>query len=225
MHPLARKIMLGLGTVGIAVAAYANIDSPSIEATSGSHVIAPHSQQWASPVDKSFNLYQMTPNLYRSALPDQTKLATLSAASVTTVVSFIKDDDKQWIGDAPMSSVSIPLHADRVTDADVIRVLHVLDEAQAKGAVLMHCKHGRDRTGLMAAMYRMVIQGWSKPEAINEMRTGGYGDPANMEDALVYVEQADPAKIRKAYLAGQCSTSYLSTCYAKNWLQSVLASK
>ncbi|WP_339487196.1 phosphatase domain-containing protein [Pseudomonas sp. EL_65y_Pfl2_R95] len=218
-----RKIILGVAAIGIAVTAYAGIDLGSVKALNTSSISAQHQQQWAVPVDKGFNLYQMSPNLYRSALPDSDDLASLKAANVTTVVSFIKDDDKQWIGSAQMSTVSIPLHADRVTDADVIRVLHVLEEGQKHGSVLMHCKHGRDRTGLMAAMYRMVIQGWSKPEAINEMRRGGYGDPQQMEDALAYVEQADPVKIRAAYEAGECSTTMLSTCYAKRWVQNLLA--
>lgn len=225
MSLLSRKIILGVAAVGIAAAAYANVDSRGVGGINASSIAAQHQQQWASPVDKGFNLYRMTPWLYRSALPDGNDVATLKAANVRTVVSFIKDDDKQWIGNAQMSTVSIPLHADRVTDADVIRVLHVLEDAQKNGSVLIHCKHGRDRTGLMAAMYRMVIQGWSKTEALNEMRSGGYGDPQNMEDALAYVLQADPLKIRTAYRAGKCSTTILSTCYAKAWVQSLLASR
>lgn len=218
MPLLSRKIILGLAAIGIAATAFASVARHPI-----SPVAEQHQQQWATPVDKRFNLYRMTPSLYRSALPDQNNVATLQAAGIGTVVSFIKDDDKQWLGDTPMHRVNIALHADRVTDADVIRVLHVIERAQTEGAVLMHCKHGRDRTGLMAAMYRMVIQGWSKPEALSEMRSGGYGNPREMEDALGYLEQVDPVAIRAAYRAGQCSTTLFSTCYAREWLQSVLA--
>lgn len=220
MRLLSRKIMFGLVAAGIAVTAFASVD---LRPVSDRQVAVEHQQQWATPVDKGFNLYRMTPGLYRSALPDQRDIATLKADKIGTVVSFIKDDDKQWLGDTPMRTVSIPLHADRVTDADVIRVLHVLEDAQSDGAVLMHCKHGRDRTGLMAAMYRMVVQGWSKPEAMSEMRSGGYGDPQQMEDALGYLQQVDLVAIRAAYKAGECSTTLFSTCYAKAWLQNVLA--
>ena len=180
---------------------------------------------WAVPVDKSFNLYRMSPTLYRSALPDAQSLPVLQSLKVHTVLSFIKDDDATWLGQTPVRRLSIPLHADRVDDADVLRVLRTLQAAEEHGPVLMHCKHGRDRTGLMAAMYRTVIQGWSKDEAINEMRTGGFGDARDITDAIHYVEQADIGRIRQALVTGECSTKQLSTCKITNWLQAQLATK
>jgi protein-tyrosine phosphatase len=180
---------------------------------------------WAVPVDKSFNLYRMSPTLYRSALPDTHKLPVLQSLQVHTVLSFIKDNDATWLGQTPIRRLNIPLHADRVDDADVLRVLRTLQEAEKLGPVLMHCKHGRDRTGLMAAMYRTVIQGWSKDDAISEMRDGGFGDVRDMTDAIHYVEQADIARIRQALVAGECSTKQLSTCKISTWIQGLLASK
>ena len=41
--------------------------------------------------------------------------------------------------------------------------------------VFVHCKHGADRTGTMVAIYRIVVEGWSKEDAIKEMRQGGFG--------------------------------------------------
>ncbi|MBX9756487.1 MAG: tyrosine-protein phosphatase [Pseudomonadaceae bacterium] len=173
---------------------------------------------WAVPVDKSFNLYQMAPTLYRSALPSSENLSVLQKLQVQTVVSFIKEDDSVWLGDALVKRVSIPLHADKVDDADVLRVLRAVQDAEAKGPVLMHCKHGRDRTGIMAAMYRSVIQGWSKEDALHEMQQGGYGSLEDVADATRYVESADIAKLRRAFASGECSTTRLSSCYVRNWL-------
>ncbi len=34
----------------------------------------------------------------------------------------------------------------------------------------MHCRSGVDRTGYMLAMYRMTEDGWSKEQALAEMR-------------------------------------------------------
>ena len=56
-------------------------------------------QDWAVPVDRGFNLC-MTPQLYRSALPDSGDLPQLQRLGVRTVVSFIKEDDANWLGDA-----------------------------------------------------------------------------------------------------------------------------
>lgn len=175
---------------------------------------------WAKPVDKSFNLYQMSPTLYRSALPGSQNLAELEQLKVKTVVSFIKDDDKAWIGDQPIDAVSFPTHADRVDDADVLKVLRILQQAEQQGPVLMHCKHGRDRTGLFAAMYRTVVEGWSKEDALKEMTQGGFGAEDDMQDAIAYVQKADVDKLRQALANGDCSTSTLSGCQLKEWLVS-----
>ncbi|HEX7917405.1 hypothetical protein [Rudaea sp.] len=41
--------------------------------------------------------------------------------------------------------------------------------------MLIHCWHGADRTGVVCAAYRMVVQGWSKADARAEMFDGGFG--------------------------------------------------
>ncbi|WP_277949284.1 dual specificity protein phosphatase family protein [Pseudomonas sp. LFM046] len=173
---------------------------------------------WAQPVEPAFNFYRMSPSLYRSALPHSGDVPLLEQLGVRTVVSFIKDDDAQWLGDAKVRTVSIPLHADRVDDADVIRVLGAVQAAERLGPVLIHCKHGRDRSGLMAAMYRTVVQGWSKEEALREMQQGGFGDPASMASAVAYVQKADVEGIRQAMARGECSTSWASMCRLRGWL-------
>ena len=172
---------------------------------------------WAAAVDKAFNLHQMTPTLYRSALPNSEKLPLLLELQVQTVVNFTKEDDAAWLGNSSVKQVSIPLHAKKVVDADVLHVLRTLQGAEANGPVLMHCKHGRNRTGLMAAMYRTVVQGWSKEDAINEMQQGGYGSLEEVAAATRYVKNADVTKLRLAFTNGDCSTTRFSTCYLRNW--------
>nr|WP_294972655.1 tyrosine-protein phosphatase [uncultured Pseudomonas sp.] len=178
---------------------------------------------WAKPVDKSFNLYQMSPTLYRSALPDGQDLPVLAQLKVKTVVSFIKDDDKAWIGNQPITAVSFPSHADRVDDADVLKVLRILQQAELQGPVLMHCKHGRDRTGLFAAMYRTVVEGWSKEDALKEMVQGGFGAEDDMQDAIAYVQKADVGRLRQALASGDCSTTAFSSCHLREWLVSTFS--
>ena len=176
------------------------------------------SADWARPVDKSFNLYQMSPTLYRSALPSGQNLPVLEQLKVKTVVSFIKDDDREWIGQQNIETVSFPTHADRVDDADVLKVLRILQSAEQNGPVLMHCKHGSDRTGLFSAMYRTVIQGWSKEDALKEMTEAGFGSADDMEDAIAYVRKADIGKLQQALASGECSTSAFAGCQLKGWL-------
>jgi len=41
--------------------------------------------------------------------------------------------------------------------------------------VLFHCKAGLHRTGVMAAVYRMEYNGWSRQDAMRELRAHGFG--------------------------------------------------
>jgi len=42
--------------------------------------------------------------------------------------------------------------------------------------VLLHCQAGLHRTGVLTAVYRMELQGWTVSEAKHELRENGYGD-------------------------------------------------
>lgn len=44
-----------------------------------------------------------------------------------------------------------------------------------RGAILVHCSHGKDRTGFVIALYRVIIQGRSCTDAIKEAKSLGYG--------------------------------------------------
>ncbi len=171
---------------------------------------------WAKPIDKSFNFYQVTPSIYRSAMPDQRKLKIIQAQHISTVISLIKEDDKQWLGDKTnINYISYPIHADRVTDDDVLYILRTIKQSLSKGeAVLLHCKHGQNRTGLFVAMYRIVNQRWTKQHAIWEMANVGYSTDLNdIKDAIAYIKKAKVRKIRYALQYDKCSTHRLAFCH------------
>ena len=49
----------------------------------------------------------------------------------------------------------------------------------------------------MCALYRIVIQGWQKEDALKEMTEGGYGFHGVFENLLEYVNGLDIAAIKK----------------------------
>lgn len=65
------------------------------------------------------------------------------------------------------------------------RVYAVFDDP-ASYPVLVHCKAGLHRTGLVVAAYRMEYQGWSKERALDELRANGFGG-FKSTDANVYI--------------------------------------
>lgn len=179
----------------------------------------PRPSQWAQPIDTHYNLYQMTPTLYRSRQPDAAVQPLLKQLGVATVVDFIKESDSKWLSDPSVAQVQIPLQTVHVDDADIIQSLRAIQTAQEKGSVLMHCKHGLDRTGLVAAMYRIVVQGWSKPAALDEMEHGGFGDEDSLKHGIGYINKVDVEALKAALNSGACSTSAFASCAIKGWFQ------
>lgn len=163
----------------------------------------------------------MSPTLYRSALPDRGVVPLLQKLKVATVITFLPESDAGWLSEPGINQVQLPYRTNHVDDADVLKALRTIQTAETKGPVLMHCKHGSDRTGLMAAMYRVVVQGWSKEDALNEMTQGGFGDSTHFKDGVRYMMQADIEKLRSALASGDCSTSPFATCSMQSWFKSV----
>jgi protein tyrosine/serine phosphatase len=182
-------------------------------------VSSPRPSQWAQPIDTYYNLYEMTPTLYRSRQPDAAAQPLLKKLGVVTVVDFIKESDSKWLSDPSVTQGQIPLQTVHVDDADMIQSLRAIQTAQEKGPVLIHCKHGLDRTGLVAAMYRIVVQGWSKQAALDEMEHGGFGDADDLKHGIDYINKVDVDALKTALDSGACSTSAFASCAIKGWFQ------
>ena len=176
------------------------------------------SPEWAQPVGSQYNLHQMTPTLYRSALPDERALPLLQTLKIATVINFLPESDAQWLQSSDIKQVQLSYRTNHVDDSDVLAAIRAIQAAEADGPVLMHCKHGADRTGLMAAMYRVVVQGWSKEDALNEMTLGGFGSSNGFKDGVRYMIKADVDKLRTALANGDCSTSAFALCSMKVWI-------
>jgi protein tyrosine/serine phosphatase len=91
-----------------------------------------------------------------------------------------------------------PWHAE---EEDVVRFLKVVTDTNNL-PVYVHCQRGADRTGMMCAMYRIVVCGWTKEQAIDEMKHGGFEFNPAWRNLVDFIEKADIAEIkRKAGLA------------------------
>ena len=147
---------------------------------------------------------------------------TLKELGVTTVINFYQRSDSAWLHDPKVRQIHLPFHTDRVDDTDVIVALRSIRQSQELGSVLIHCKHGQNRTGLIAALYRIVYQGWSKEQALAEMRGGGFGGEQRLGDAERYLQQVDIEQLKTALESGACSTNPLALCAMKAWIIDVL---
>jgi protein tyrosine/serine phosphatase len=153
---------------------------------------AERNPRWASMVDRSGNLHRMTDSLYRSEQPLREHIELLQSLGIATVISFRAfHSDWRLLETAAMHRYRIPMHTWHIRDREVIDALSHIRTAEAHGAVLIHCQHGADRTGLVSAMYRMVYQGWSKEEALDELLNGGFGFHAIWKNIPSYIEKLD----------------------------------
>lgn len=124
-------------------------------------------------------LHRVAPLLYRSAQPDAEGFAQAAALGITAVLSL-----RQTVQDEPLAQgaglalTRIPMKSRHVAEkngAKVVAALRALALGMDGGPVLVHCHHGADRTGLICALYRVLYEGWSRQQAIDEMIEGGYG--------------------------------------------------
>ncbi|RYF62906.1 MAG: protein-tyrosine-phosphatase, partial [Comamonadaceae bacterium] len=92
----------------------------------------------------------------------------------------------------------VPIDTWSINDDEVRRALIAIREAEKKGPVLIHCWHGADRTGVVAAVYRMALQGWDKDAARHEMFRGGFGYHTLWRNIPGYLARVDGEAMRVA---------------------------
>lgn len=156
-------------------------------------------ENWAVTVqsDKLENLYKVTENFYRSAQPTAEGMAELKKMGIKTVINLRNNhNDDEEIKDTGMEAVHIPINTWHMKDEYVVKFLKIATDP-AKQPILLHCLHGSDRTGTMSAMYRITVQGWSREDAVREMKEGGFGYHKLWINLIKYIRNADIEKIKK----------------------------
>ncbi len=179
-------------------------------ATTAPAASGPRPAGWARSVAVSPglpNLYRVNASLYRSAQPSHTGFVYLESRlglatgdpPINTVVSLRVFND-----DASLVRMSSQLRLEEISfktwhpeDEDVVKFLRIAT-TPALQPVLVHCRHGSDRTGTMVAIYRIVVEGWSKAEAKDEMINGGFGFHPVWQDLLRYIDALDVDAMRAA---------------------------
>ncbi len=167
---------------------------------------------WAQPVGKTQlhqglpNLFQVSPVLYRSAQPTAEGLNLLNQnlavsyglpKEIKTVVNLRNNEgDGALVVPTGVRYEQIPFDTWQVKETDVVRFLKIVRNPNNQ-PVLLHCKHGADRTGMMTAIYRIVEQGWRKQDAIAEMTQGGFGYHPIWSNLIRYIEHMDVADIQR----------------------------
>jgi protein tyrosine phosphatase (PTP) superfamily phosphohydrolase (DUF442 family) len=159
----------------------------------------PAAEGWAQPmqVEGLPNLYKVSDGVYRGAQPTPEGMRALQKLGVRTVVNLREPDaDTAGLRGTNLAYESIPMTAFRPKDDDVVRFLQVASDPN-HGPVFVHCKRGADRTGLMCAVYRIAMQGWTKEQALDEMTRGGFGFCEGYQNLVRYIRALDINAIKQ----------------------------
>lgn len=154
--------------------------------------------EWAQPVAVNglTNVHRVSADLYRSARPTAEGLREIQALGVKTVVNleaFHTDNDA--LEGTCLEGVRIPFHTQWPDRDDMVAFLKIATDPN-RTPVLVHCQHGSDRTGTMCAVYRMIVQGWTRQQAIDEMIRGGYGFHTIWQNLLEFLDGLDVAALK-----------------------------
>lgn len=136
-------------------------------------------QERAALISADANLYQVDSLLYRSeqlVKADKEMIKNIPIKTIINLRYFTRSKDKKVFQTADnIILINHPLLTWRIRAQDIAQVLQRIRKAQEQGAVLVHCYHGADRTGIMVAMYRIIYHQWSIATAKEEMLQGPYG--------------------------------------------------
>lgn len=167
------------------------VSQPNVISTLPSHV-------WAVRIEKTGlpNLHCVSDDLYRGAQPTVEGFSQLKLMGVKTVINLrFFHSDQEDIVDTDLGYEEIPMNAWHAGDEEVVRFLNLVRDKN-RAPFFVHCEHGSDRTGMMCAVYRIVIQGWTKDEAIAEMTQGGFGFHEIWQSLQKYIRKLNVRKLR-----------------------------
>jgi tyrosine-protein phosphatase SIW14 len=123
------------------------------------------------------NVGRLAPGIYRGAQPQPSGYATLKAMGFRTVVNLrSQHSEKAVVEAAGMRSIEIPMQTTTTVNAETVKRVVAQMTNPANQPVFVHCAQGQDRTGIVVAVYRMDVEGWSNDEAEAEMQAFGFND-------------------------------------------------
>jgi tyrosine-protein phosphatase SIW14 len=146
------------------------------------------------------NLHRVDEKVWRSGQPARVDFRDLEDRQGIGEVLCLRrwHSDKEEAGDLKRHHVR--MRAGAIRDVEIVAALRVM--VAAEKPLLVHCFHGADRTGVVVAMYRMVVQDWPREKAIAELTDPRHGHHADVFPGIRrYLETADVAEIRRQVYA------------------------
>jgi tyrosine-protein phosphatase SIW14 len=144
------------------------------------------------------NFHRVDDKVWRSAQPEREDFLELKKLGIKEILNLREwHDDARKVGNTAMRLHKVPMDTGDLREKDLLQAVKILRDSP--GPILVHCWHGSDRTGTVVALYRMVVNGWTRERAIAEFITPAYGYHAKTYPELrKYLESVDIAAFKKA---------------------------
>ena len=155
--------------------------------------------EWAQPMSGPGlgNFHRVSDDLYRGEQPTAEGMKRLQAMGIKTVLNLRAfHSDRKALKGTSLEGEHISVKPWHIEDEDVAEFLRIVTD-KSRTPVFVHCQHGADRTGLMVAVYRVAVCGWSKDQALEEMVYGGFGFHEEWRNIIQYFRELDVERIRK----------------------------
>ena len=119
--------------------------------------------------------------VYRSSQPGQVEFRELARRGFRSVLNLRSHhSDLELIEGTGLREYRLLTHL--FGFEDMVEALRIVREAEKP--LLIHCWHGSDRTGAVAAGYRIVFDGWTVEDALEEFTSRDYGHHRRLYRAL-----------------------------------------
>ncbi len=162
-------------------------------------LFAQRNSEWAAPISSSNveNLYKVDDGVYRCGQPNTSAFKELEGMGVKEVLNLRSfHDDKEEASATSLILYQVKMKASDSDWDEAVKALSIIKNRQ--GAIAIHCMHGSDRTGLIIALYRLVFQNWTKDEAIDELKNGGYGYHKVYSNIISFIRNVDVEKLKES---------------------------
>ena len=118
--------------------------------------------------------FMMADGVYRGGQPSDKGFQLLKEKGVKTVINLrMENDESSVVQRLGMNYVHIPIEDIRpwtqIPEAAVAKYFELINNP-ANYPIFFHCRRGADRTGAMAALYRIAIERWDAGKAYSEAR-------------------------------------------------------
>ena len=119
------------------------------------------SSVWAQSAP--FQIKKVSDGLYRANLPDWEGMQELKKMGIHTIINLVTEkvdieQEKSWANSLGIGYISKPISSYLPLDDNYIVGIADLLKNDSLYPLLVHCRHGEDRTGLIIGLHRIRVE-------------------------------------------------------------------